>query len=241
MEIAVGVTTAPRSVYYLPRTLESLFNAGWSEPTIFAEPNSRCDEIPPSVRWVQHQKHLGAFGNWRCALRHLLESHKDAHAIMLVQDDVVFPRNASKLLESVLWPSARAGCVSLYCSAKFATGTGLHRENRPKFFGACALVFPRSVAESIAMSNQIDYKSPARKIDLFVSEVIASLGFEFWCFSPSLCQHIGETSSDFLRPLGHGGASGNLSASDFVGEDCDVATAGYPCDRKNLVAINKVS
>lgn len=117
---AVGVTTSPRATSYLNETLASLINAGWTDISIFAEPESNLSGLAESLHVVQRPQRLGAWLNWKAALRQLLDDHLQADKIMVVQDDTVFCRNVRSYLDASLWPADDVGIVSVYTPRLYA-------------------------------------------------------------------------------------------------------------------------
>jgi len=222
VRFAVGVTTAPRGVDYLARTLASLKAAGWERPTVFAEPGSPIPAGHCPGQVVQRDQSLGIFGNWRQSLLDLLDG--DAEAILLCQDDVVLCRGARARLERDLWPTPRTGCVSLYCGAPHATGRGLTRIRRKNIWGACALVFPRDAAARLIDHRLVRNWRRSKKVDILVGSVLNALHLELWAYSPSLAQHVGAIST----PAGQADATGKRTACDFLGEEADARYAPPP-------------
>jgi len=219
MKSVVGVTTAQRRADYLTRTLASLRAAGWERPTVFAEPGSNVPSNPAVCRVVIREWTLGIFHNWRQSLIDLLDESADA--VLLCQDDVVFCRKVRDRIEHDLWPTPRTGCVSVYCGSLRATGRGMTRIDEMNIWGACALVFPRSVAERLLNHRVTRTWGSSRKVDVLVGTVLRALKLEMWAYTPSLAQHIGLLSTQ----AGWGNATEKRMACDFVGEDFD-ASAG---------------
>lgn len=95
------ITTAFRKVDYLGETLESLRLAGFPDPDIFHDD----DEKP-----------IGAFRNWKRALRSMLHEDNYSDAILIFQDDIKVAKGLRGWIEEVGWPSdpSRIGVVSFY-------------------------------------------------------------------------------------------------------------------------------
>ncbi len=117
---AVGVTHAPRAMSYLDVTLASIEQAGWSDINIFSEPGPDFSEYAQGFKVHQNAQRKGAWNNWRAALETLVRENPNASKIMLVQDDTVFCRGVREWADSVLFPEALCGAVSLYMSTKYA-------------------------------------------------------------------------------------------------------------------------
>lgn len=158
----VAVTTAPRKDCTLEKCILSLRSCGW-EPTVFAEPGSTLTD----ALTVHNTEKLGVWYNFLKSARHALES--DADIIMTVQDDSLFHPDSKSYTESILWPAANCGFVSLYTPKHYTiyenrTLKLLRRKdpNTPELrpvgvnhiftqslWGACALVWPRKVLEAL--------------------------------------------------------------------------------------------
>jgi len=158
----VAVTTAPRKDPTIQKCITSLRECGW-EPTVFAEPDSELTD----ALTVHNTEKLGVWHNFLKSARYALES--DAEVIMTVQDDSLFHPDSKVFTESILWPSANCGFVSLYTPKHYSIYPNsvlrqLRRKNpstpelRPtgvtqiytqSLWGACALVWPRKVLEAL--------------------------------------------------------------------------------------------
>jgi hypothetical protein len=221
---AVGVTTAPRKEPTLARTLGSLAAAGWPNPRLFAEQGS---DIPTSfggsVTW--RTPPIGAWSNWFTALGELYQREPQADAFLLIQDDVVFVQGLRDYLEVELWPDERTGVVSVYTSAMYVP-------QRPGFaqlrhsvglIGALALIFPPSAVRSLlsdafALRHSLNERNGQRDIDQVIAHWSLRTKRPLYVHSPSLGQHIGQTST--VWEGAH--ASGHRRAGDFPGEDRSV-------------------
>ena len=221
---AVGVTTAPRPEPTLARTLDSLAIAGWERPRLFVEPDS---EIPPRFADLprsDRDEPLGAFANWYLALAELVMRSPRAEAYFMVQDDVVFARGVRPFLERALWPAANCGAVSIYCPSHYAVGqpAGFHLEDRGwGTWAAQALLFSNPSARSLLASCELvnhrhhGPRDGSRNIDCVVGLWCRQTGMPFYVYTPSLAQHIGETSTLYARAS----AAGRRRATTFIGED----------------------
>ena len=108
MRISTAViTTAVRKADYLTATLESLRLAGFADPQVFH------DDEP-----------MGAYRNWKRALRGMLHEDSYSDGILIFQDDIQVARNLRDWFEETGWPSdpSKIGVVSFY------TASPHHRE-----------------------------------------------------------------------------------------------------------------
>lgn len=159
----VTVTTAPRAINYLPACLQSLAVAGWTDPVVFAEPESK---VPAGVTTVQNETRRGCFHNWVHSARWALEN-TTADQILMVQDDVVVHPDSRKVFEShCMWPKD-AAFVSLYTPSHYSKKkAGILKVTTRNLWGTCAVVWRREILEAVIGSQLIQTWQglpPARK------------------------------------------------------------------------------
>tara|TARA_R110002111_G_C6005195_1_gene373762 strand:+ start:2523 stop:3230 length:708 start_codon:yes stop_codon:yes gene_type:complete len=218
---AVGITTAPRKKPTLERTLKSLIDAGWDQPQLFVEPES---EIPSQYQYLpiaQRNEVLGAFPNWYLALTELVLRNPRAEAFLLCQDDVLFSKDLRSYLELNLWPEKQIGVVSIYCPSHYQqeTKSGFFREDRGwDSWGALAYIFSNPSARSLLSDSMVlnhrDFGPAAglHHIDSVVGYWCERNRLPYYVHSPSLAQHIGESSTIYPRAT----AGGKRRAKDFL-------------------------
>jgi len=198
MKWAVGVTTAPRPLSTLGRTLESLRRAGFGRAEVFDDTARR-----------------GAWPNWLAALRALLEKDPAADALLLCQDDAVFCRELRAHLGRTLWPGPDVALCSPYCPAPYRNATaGWHQQRRGwGLVGALCWALPRRAAEAVLRDlGRVEAHS---RIDARVGRWAAETERTVWYHTPSLVQHVGNGNS----ALGDRSTSPMRSATDFIGEE----------------------
>ena len=217
---AVGVTTAPRKESTLLQTLNSLKIAGWDTPRLFVEPGT---EIPPEFNRLPislRDETLGAFPNWYLALTELVLRHPRAEAYLLCQDDVLFATDLRDYLEHTLWPAQQIGVVSIYCPSHYrqAAKPGFIREDQGWYsWGALAYIFSNPSARALLSDSMVlnhrDFgpSEGLRHIDSVVGYWCERNQLPYYVHSPSLAQHIGDSST--IYPLAT--ASGKRQARDF--------------------------
>jgi len=225
---AVGVTTAPRLVPTLARCVASIQAAGWSDLRIFAEPGSDLKGLGAGAEVIQRTERLGAFRNFVASMRELLAEHSKAQAILLFQDDVILCREVRDFLERDLWPSPKTGVISIYTPNHKVYAPedvkGCRWINSKWLIGACALAFPRHVAEAIvahplaknwrgAAKGSQPVPHLKKAVDCYVGHAVAELNLRAYYYNPSMVQHIATTSA-----IGHGGANGKRRSGTFPGE-----------------------
>lgn len=236
---AVGMTTAPRRTPTIERSLASLSEAGWNDVRLFAEPGShipnRFTHLP--VTW--RESRLGPWPNYFLALHELLLRNPSADAFLLAQDDVLFApgdhqQSLRQYLQTQLWPDSRTGAVSLYTSAAYATNRkGWHKLNRRWIWGALAFVYSRDALVDFLSNSAVRWRLEGkagglRNIDVVVGNWQVQRNRTIWFCSPSLAQHIGETSTIWPNAR----ATGKRRARDFLGDLQVPADGGcQPCLR----------
>jgi hypothetical protein len=221
---AVGVTTSPRRQETLGRTLESLAGAGWTEPSLFIDAAVRVPEAFGHLTVTYRDTRLGAWPNYYLALAELLLRSPEADAYLVAQDDVDFPRGVAvrEYLEAALWPGRRLGLVSLYCPSVYTKPEpGWYAHDRLWVWGALAIVFPRDLARRFVTDGRVFDHRRARlnhglaNIDLVIGAWAAREKLDVWHTTPSLVQHVGESST--IWPSSR--ADGSRRADRFVGGD----------------------
>jgi hypothetical protein len=227
MRWSVGVTTCERKQSTVRRSLTSLHDAGWPIVRVFVD--SDTSELSylskqPLVSW-HHGERLGAFANWYLALTELIMREPNSHAYLLAQDDVVYAKNCRKYLESIKWPD-NAGILSLFCCPGYIRGpeVGFHAENHGwGCLNALAYIFSNECAFKIlANAAVVNHRRAGpeegtKHIDRVVGRWCEEERLNYYVHCPSLCEHIGDTST--LAP--HRRNAGNRVSKDFVGEQFD--------------------
>jgi hypothetical protein len=220
---AVGVTSAPRRRPTLDWCLDSLIRAGWETPRLFLDSAvtiaDRFADLPVSLR----ESKLGAWPNYYLTLVELLMREPLADAFLLVQDDVVVcdQQNLREYLEEALWPDDPLAAVSLYCSSAYTqAAAGWHAIEPPWVWGAQAFVFPREsakrfVADPLVLEHRWSHRNRGlTNIDTVIGNWAALYGLPVCYPSPSLAQHVGDTST--LWPVAQ--IDGPRQADQFAGD-----------------------
>ncbi len=162
---------------------------------------------PTAMRFLpvtQREPRCGAWPNYYLALTELLMREPEADAYFLVQDDVNFYDriNLREYLESILWPSDPAPPISLYsCLLDAPPQLGWHPHHKPWFRGTLALIFhPETVRQFLVDPVVFGHRWNPRNdgllhVDTVVGEWAYRNGRSVQHPNPSLCQHIGATST----------------------------------------------
>jgi hypothetical protein len=178
---------------------------------------------------TSRDEQVGAWPNYYLALMELLMREPLADAFMLVQDDVQFycRENVREYLEQTLWIGPTPGIVSLYCA------TPNTRDERGWFklpgswnYSALAFIFPRAVAQQLVVApavfrhRWVAGDEGRVRIPDVISDWAVATSTPFYYPSPSLVQHIGETSA--IWPSAYE-LSPARRASRFIGDEVTAA------------------
>ncbi len=142
----------------------------------------------------------------------------------MVQDDALFDDRESLIdyLETVLWPVGTPCLVSLYCGdSDTAAEAGWHPCATVMRGGPVALVFPPELAKAFVTDREVfEHRwGPDERSATAIGDTISSWahrrGIPIWLPTPSLVQHIGDTST--LWTLAR--AKGVRRARRFTGDE----------------------
>jgi hypothetical protein len=220
---AVGVTTAPRRQETLPWCLDSLARAGWSSPRLFIDSGVEVAERFSHMPVTRREPGLGAWPNYYLGLAELLMREPTADAYFMVQDDSIFydREDLGAYLEAALWPDDPVGAVSLYCPKTYTQPEpGWHVRADLWVYGALAFVFPREsakrfIADLAVLEHRWSQRNEGRaQIDLTVGHWAQRSELPIYYPTPSLVQHIGDTSTLWPRAR----ALGDRKADRFAGD-----------------------
>jgi len=199
---AVGMTTTARRTPTLETSLDYLHRAGWSDGQLAVDGMASLPPTKTVERISLRAPAVGAWPNFYLTLLELTLSQPNADAFMMVQDDVQFydRENVCEYLDAILWPSDPAGIISLYCSAAYTRETsGWTIADERWEWGALAFVFPAVLAHRFVCDPEvIQHRSTDRGLR-FIDDVIGEWAernaIPIWYPSPSLVQHLGNTST----------------------------------------------
>jgi len=221
---AVGVTTAPRVQPVLRTCLESLTRAGWERPDLFIDAAVNIPEPYDRLPSTFRDERVGAWPNYYLTLTELLLKHPRADVYMVVQDDALFydREPLTPYLETIFWPGRTSCLVSLYCSdADTAGEPGWHPSEGAVKSGPVALAFPRELAKAFLTDRDVfEHRWDADELAATsIGEVISfwayRRGIPVWLPTPSLVQHVGDTSTIWRLAR----ATGKRRALRFVGDE----------------------
>jgi len=221
---AVGVTTAPRIQPMLSTCLESLSRAGWENPRLFIDSAVKVPEPYDRLPCTFRDERVGAWANYYLTLTELLLRHPRADAYMVVQDDALFHDREPlrPYLETIFWPGRTSCLVSLYCSdADTAGEPGWHPSDGAVKSGPVVLAFPRELAKDFLTDREVfEHRWDADELAATsIGDVISfwayGRGIPVWLPTPSLVQHVGDTSTIWRVAR----AKGKRRALRFVGDE----------------------
>jgi hypothetical protein len=194
MYCVIGVTTAVRQEPTIGRTLESLSDSGCDLLHCFSDYGST---LPPKFEFIkntQRDKLLGAWGNWFYSLKFLTENYP-AELYGMVQDDVIVCPNVIPYIREHI--PQDADCVSIFTPScyKDISRWKRHEWRGSKLWMAQALFFTRDAALSLLNSEEVWRIEGTKNIDNRVGLWAKYNGRRLYYHTPSLAQHIGETST----------------------------------------------
>jgi hypothetical protein len=218
---AVGMTTTQRRIPTLETSLSYLRRAGWDDVLLAVDGMTDLCPTKTIEKISLRSPATGAWPNFYLTLLELVLSEPDADAVMMLQDDVQFydRENVRLYLESIFWPSDPDGIISLYCSAAYTRETPAWTVAEQRWeWGALAFVFPKELARRFVCDPEVIQHRFTNRGLRFIDDVIGEWAHRnaipIWYPSPSLVQHIGDTST-----VWHGvPAEGYRRADSFVGD-----------------------
>ena len=211
----VGMTVAYREKTTFNETLQSLAAAGWSDPYIFAEPNTNTEL--PNKNLITNDKVLGNWQNFCNRVEYFATLPRTTH-YLLVQDDVEFLPDTRTWLENN-WPDdGDRSILSLYRSSRY-----LPPENTKQVWsvlprgtlllGALALVLSHSQLVHLRDNMQAFTNVNPNQDDMKLSKYVHNFSIPVGIAVASRCQHTGDTSS--LYP--HARNKGSRRSSSYSG------------------------
>lgn len=229
MKWTYGITTVlERREDLLPKTIESLKQAGFDRPWLFVDGCTHKqavelyeDYFGSSISGVTvRNPKVKAFGNWMMGLweLYLRNPHSDYYGMF--QDDFVTYKNLRQYLESTKYPlNGYWNLLTFPQNQNNAPkgSTGFFISNQ-RGLGAVALVFnKKAVMELLASEHMVGRPQNTRRgvkaIDGAVVTALSKVGYKEYVHNPSLIQHTGNKSV-----IGH---QVHPKAPSFQGESFD--------------------
>ena len=222
---AVGITTAPRREATLSRCLQSIADCGWDDIHLFIDGEVEVPESFQSLPQTIRRPPAGAWRNFYLSVVELLRRTPQADAIMLVQDDALWPSHLPmrEYLSQISWPECGRYIVSPYCCADYTADVpGWHRFAEVWRYGAVAIIFSRQAAEEFLADSVVIERCRSERqagIDDVIGEWAQRTHIDIFFSTPSIVQHIGDVST--LWPTSR--AVGLRRASRFLGDEVRIA------------------
>ena len=218
---AVGVTTAPRRLPTLQRCLQSLQSCGWEEVHLFVDGQVVIPDTFENLSATIHNPPAGAWRNYYLTVVELLRRYPHADAIMVVQDDALWPAHSPvrEYLEAIHWPVEGRFIISPYCCKDYTAETpGWHVFDETWLYGAVAFIFSRQSAEDFIADPMVIERcrhDKAGGIDEVIGRWAQQRGIDVFFTTPSLVQHIGDVSTLWETSR----AVGLRRATRFIGDE----------------------
>lgn len=187
----------PRTMETLPKSLETLFNSGYSGQ-VFVYPDGEHEPPCPSDMVVHLGGNVGLFRHYMRSLRHLLDSTK-AELLMIHADDFRYLKGWASVAASLLREDG-VGFVQTYVPRGMADrhgwGRGVHRFNGgwATSWGG-GYIYTRAMADAMLSDLIITGYTGTRHLDHIIPEWAAKRGHVQLFPVPSLTAHIGMTST----------------------------------------------
>lgn len=102
---AYGVTTVPERInHHLPKTLNSLTDAGFGNPRLFVDGGTEEQYRHFGLKVTTRNPKVRAYANWYMSLLELFMRNPDAQRFAIFQDDIKCVRNLRPYLDQLLFP-----------------------------------------------------------------------------------------------------------------------------------------
>jgi hypothetical protein len=246
---AVGVTTVlERRHTYLPKTLNSLCNAGFDQPTLFIDGCSHAEAVGVEDQFkcpvvTRNRPNFRCFGNWFLAAHELVIRTPYAHRYLIVQDDFVTYHRLREYLNRCSYPKENS-YYNLYTvpenqelipvDSNGKPLEGWHKSNQ-KGRGAVALMFTNEgmatlLAHPHMISRPKDTHRGFEAVDGSIVHAMKKAGYTEYVHYPSLVQHIGDLTTLRSTP--------RPKPESFMGEDFDVVKLLTPPDKRGPTSYN---
>lgn len=208
-----GVTTVEaRRHDLLPKTLESLHNAGFNRPRLFVDgsKDAKGYEDQFGLDITVRYPNIRTFGNWYLSLQELYIRNANADMYAIFQDDIICCKGLREYIEHTPYPDK--GYLNLITYPQNEVQKRLHFKELPEGKshgwypsnqlgkGAQGLVFSRAaVVVLLAHQHMIDRPQDERRgwrgVDGGIVTAFKKAGWMEYVHSPSLVRHTGEEST----------------------------------------------
>lgn len=232
MKWSYGVTTVPqRRDDLLPKTLESLADAGFNKPRLFVDGSSdqRSYESQFCLEVTCRYPTIRAYGNWVLSLGELYIRTPDATHYAIFQDDIIVMKNLRSYLEKKISSLPDRGYLNLYTfpSQHVHIPRSISGEKGMVGFypssqngrGAAGLIFTNEGVRTLLshpymIERPKDVARGHKSIDGGIITAMRMSGWKEYIHFPSLIQHMG----DFTTIQGN---AMHKKATTFLGAEYD--------------------
>lgn len=203
MQWAYGITTIPSRRYkYLERTIQSLKEAGFDNPTLFVDacPSDIYKELDLPTVFRSHQ--IRAYGNWLLTLMELWIRFPEASRYAIFQDDIVAYKNLKTYLDTCELTDGYYWNLYTFPQNEDLRKPGVDGwyPSNQRGRGALGLVFTNNTVFRLLTSENMQAKpratkNPHRSIDGVIVTAMNRVNILEYVHYPTLLQHTGTTSS----------------------------------------------
>ena len=184
------IRTSRREIPTIDRTIASLADAGFERPMVYSEPNTD----PNQYEVKRFDRQLQPFLSFVTTCEDLLAKFPDEW-FLICEDDVEFQTGAADRLREL--PMATDMAFTLYMSQNQATAAnadGFIAITGDAHGSLAYLIHSEGVRRIMASEVRHTWDGKSR-VDRFVAAACEHVGVELVSRLPSLCQHIGQTST----------------------------------------------
>jgi hypothetical protein len=191
----IVVTTCLRKQPTIGRTIGSLIKAGWSSDNILiSSDNNYIPEVDIDIHTIIRNKKLGAWPHWFDCLK-LLLSKSDEDWLGIIQDDVIFCKNLKEYLNKAHIPQ-NCDIYSPFTPIQYTgSGVGWTLISDPSLWMAQTLFIRRQAARKLLTSDIVWQIRGDKQIDNRLGLWLLQSNRKIYFHTPSLAEHIGETST----------------------------------------------
>ncbi len=175
--------------------MDSILSAGWStKDLVVSADNNYYPNINHGIWTIVRNCKLGAWNHWFECLKFLLSKSKEDW-LPIIQDDVIFCKNLLPYLKQVKIPD-NCSIYSPFTPIQY-TGkqVGWTLISDPSLWMAQTLFIRRDAAEKILKSNIVWQIRGDNQIDNRLGLWLIQSKNKIYFHTPSLAEHIGETST----------------------------------------------
>lgn len=194
-----GVTTVSQRRHdLLPKTLESLKNAGFPEPILFVDGGNHEDYADLGLECVVRKSPVGSYANWAMAMTDLWFRSPTAQRYALFEDDILLCKNVRQYIDQVQMKEDTF--LNLFehpvLHDEQRNNGFFHPENEQRCLGALSLVFGNVTMRRLLGDPEFFDRAIHKRNgqDGVVARCTKRLKIREMVHHPSLVQHAGKES-----------------------------------------------